>query len=180
MYSGKAEQFIESAGAMTQIVILAFIFIYLVLSAQFGSFIDPFIILFAVPFSIVGAMFFLWLTGGSMNLYSEIGMVTLIGLISKHGILITQFINQLRKNGKSVLDAILEGATIRLRPILMTTAAMVFGTLPLAFASGAGSEGRHQIGWVIVGGLLCGTFFSLVVVPMMYSALSRFKSQKVG
>lgn len=180
MYSGKAEQFIESAGAMTQIVILAFIFIYLVLSAQFGSFIDPFIILFAVPFSIVGAMFFLWLTGGSMNLYSEIGMVTLIGLISKHGILITQFINQLRKTGKSVLEAILEGATIRLRPILMTTAAMVFGTLPLAFASGAGSEGRHQIGWVIVGGLLCGTFFSLVVVPMMYSVLSRFKSHKVA
>jgi len=179
MFSGKAEQFIESSGTMANIVILAFIFIYLVLSAQFGSFIDPFIILFAVPFSIVGALFFLWLTGGSMNLYSEIGMVTLIGLISKHGILITQFINQLRTADKPVVETIIEGATIRLRPILMTTAAMVFGTLPLAFATGAGSEGRHQIGWVIVGGLICGTFFSLFVVPMMYQVLSRFKSIKV-
>jgi hydrophobe/amphiphile efflux-1 (HAE1) family protein len=176
MYSGKAKQFIESAGTMTSIVTLAFIFIYLVLCAQFGSFIDPLIILFAVPFSIVGALFFLWLTGGSINLYSEIGMVTLIGLISKHGILITQFINELRTKGKSVTETIIEGATIRLRPILMTTAAMIFGTLPLAFATGAGSAGRHQIGWVIVGGLLCGTFFSLLVVPMMYSVLSRFKS----
>jgi multidrug efflux pump subunit AcrB len=171
LFSGKAAQFIASAGTMTNIVILALIFIYLVLSAQFGSFIDPFIILFAVPFSIVGALFFLWLTGGSINLYSEIGMVTLIGLISKHGILITQFINQSKNNHPSLHEAIIQGASIRLRPILMTTAAMVFGTLPLAFASNAGSQGRHQIGWVIVGGLLLGTFFSLFVVPMMYSVM---------
>ena len=178
LFSGKAKEFIESAGTMTNIVILAFIFIYLVLSAQFGSFIDPFIILFAVPFSIVGALFFLWLTGGSINLYSEIGMVTLIGLISKHGILITQFINEQRSPDKSIHDTIIEGATIRLRPILMTTAAMVFGTLPLVFSTQAGSVGRHQIGCVIVGGLLCGTFFSLLVVPMMYSVLARFKGLK--
>jgi multidrug efflux pump len=180
LFSGKAAQFIASAGTMTNIVILAFIFIYLVLSAQFGSFMDPFIILFAVPFSIVGALFFLWLTGGSINLYSEIGMVTLIGLISKHGILITQFINQSRCDDKSLHQTIIQGASIRLRPILMTTAAMVFGTLPLAFATHAGSQGRHQIGWVIVGGLLLGTFFSLLVVPMMYfvmhTLLAKFKS----
>jgi hydrophobe/amphiphile efflux-1 (HAE1) family protein len=176
-YSGKAEQYIQSSGTMANIVIMAFIFIYLILSAQFGSFIDPFIILFAVPFSIVGALLFLWVGGGSINLYSEIGMVTLIGLISKHGILITQFINQSRTADKPIVDTIIEGATIRLRPVLMTTAAMVFGTLPLALADGAGSVGRHEIGWVIVGGLLCGTFFSLLVVPMMYDTLARFKKK---
>jgi multidrug efflux pump len=174
-FSGKAEQFIQSAGSMEGILIMSFLFIYLVLSAQFGSFIDPLIILFAVPFSMVGALLFLKLAGGTFNLYSQIGVVTLIGLISKHGILITQFINELRSQGKDIRTAIVEGATMRLRPILMTTAAMVFGTLPLALATGPGSVGRHQIGWVIIGGLLCGTFFSLVVVPVMYSYLGALK-----
>ena len=174
-YSGKAQQYIESAGSMTGILVLAFIFIYLVLSAQFGSFIDPFIILLAVPLSMVGGLFALWLVGGTLNLYSQIGLVTLIGLISKHGILITQFINELRESGQDFGDAILAGARIRFRPVMMTTMAMIFGTLPLAFASGPGSIGRFQIGWVIVGGLLFGTFFSLIVVPIAYSYLGRFK-----
>lgn len=174
-FAGKAQQFLDSSSTMMGIVVLAILFIYLVLSAQFGSFIDPFVILLAVPLSIVGAIISLWLGGGTISIYSEVGLMTLIGMISKHGILITQFINALRKEGVPFKEAILQGATIRLRPILMTTAAMVFGALPLAFASGPGSIGRHQIGWVIVGGLLVGTFFSLVVVPIAYSYLGKLK-----
>ena len=173
-YSGKAAQFIESSGNMMGIMLLSFIFIYLVLSAQFGSFIDPLIILLAVPLSLVGAMFTLWLTGGTFNLYSQIGLVTLVGLVSKHGILITEFVNQLREQGYELSEAIIEGARLRLRPILMTTVAMVVGSLPLAFATGPGSIGRQEIGWVIVGGLIFGTFFSLIVVPIAYSYLGRF------
>ncbi len=174
-FSGKAEQFLQSSGSMLGLVMMSFIFIYLVLAAQFGSFLDPLIILIAVPFSIVGALLFLKIGGGTFNLYSQIGVITLIGLISKHGILITQFINDMRRQGHDLRSAIMEGATIRLRPILMTTAAMVFGTLPLALASGPGSVGRYQIGLVIIGGLLCGTFFSLVVVPVMYSFVGGLK-----
>jgi hydrophobe/amphiphile efflux-1 (HAE1) family protein len=177
-FSGKSAQFLESSGSITGMIVLAFIFIYLMLSAQFGSFIDPFVVLFSVPLSIVGALIFLKLGQGSFNLYSEIGMITLIGLISKHGILITQFINDARKSGLSISDAIIEGSTLRLRPILMTTFAMVFGAIPLALATGPGSIGRVQIGLVVVGGLLCGTFFSLFLVPVVYSYLGRFRRIK--
>lgn len=174
-FSGKAQQFLDSSQSVAGIVLMSLIFIYLVLSAQFGSFIDPFIVLLAVPLCIVGALFSLWVSGGTLSIYSEIGFVTLIGLISKHGILITQFINELRKKGMALEQAIIEAAKIRLRPILMTTAAMVFGTLPLALATGSGSLGRHEIGWVVVGGLMFGTFFSLIVVPIAYSYLGRYK-----
>lgn len=174
-FSGKAAQFIASSGSMTGIFILSFLFIYLVLSAQFGSFIDPFIILLAVPLSLVGALFALWLGGGTINLYSQIGLVTLVGMISKHGILITEFTNDLRAQGVDFREALIEGAMIRLRPILMTTLAMIFGALPLAIATGAGSVGRQQIGWTIVGGLFFGTFFSLIVVPVAYSYFGKFR-----
>ena len=177
-YSGKAAQYLESSGNMTSVMILSFVFIYLVLSAQFGSFIDPFIILLAVPLSLVGALFSLWLSGGTLNLYSQIGLVTLVGLVSKHGILITQFVNDLRSEGMDFKQAIIDGATLRLRPILMTTVAMVVGALPLALASGSGSVGREAIGWVIVGGLIVGTFFSLIVVPVAYSFLGKYKTFK--
>lgn len=176
-FSGKAAQFLQSSKSMIGIILMSLIFIYLVLSAQFGSFLDPFVILLAVPLCIVGGLLSLKLTGGTLSIYSQIGLVTLIGMISKHGILITQFINDLRKQGMAMQEAILRGAMIRLRPVLMTTLAMVFGALPLALASGPGSIGRHQIGWVIVGGLLFGTFFSLIVVPIAYSYLGRFKKR---
>ncbi len=177
-FSGKAKQFIDSQGSMGQIVLMAIIFIFLVLAAQFKSFIDPFIVLLAVPLSTVGALLSLKITGGTINLFSQIGIVTLVGLISKHGILITQFVNNLREEGVAMTEAIIAGASIRLRPILMTTAAMVVGALPLALATGPGSVGREQIGWVIVGGLLFGTFFSLFVVPVVYSYLGVFKKLK--
>lgn len=172
-FSGGAKDYTQTLGRTAMAFMLALLFIYLVMAAQFESFVDPLIILFAVPLSLVGALLSLKLSGGTINIYSNIGMVTLIGLISKHGILITEFANQLRKQGYELREAVIEAAALRLRPILMTTAAMVLGALPLALASGAGAASRQQIGWVIVGGMLIGTFFSLVVVPVAYSYLAR-------
>ena len=173
IFTGRAEQILENRGMMGMLFGLAIIFIYLVLSAQFESFIDPIIILLAVPLAIVAALGCLKLIGGSLNIYTDIGLVTLIGLISKHGILITKFSNDLREQGVELREALTRAATIRLRPILMTTAAMVFGAMPLVFASGSSSVSRQQIGVVIVAGLLFGTFFSLVAVPVIYSYLGK-------
>lgn len=171
-FTGEAKAFLESNGKTIFTFVLALLFIYLVLVAQFESFIDPFIILLTVPFAIVGALLTLKLFGGSLNIYSNIGLITLIGLIAKHGILITEFANRLRAGGKSINDAVIESALLRLRPILMTTSAMVLGALPLAFAFGPGAENRQQIGLVVTGGLLFGTFFSLIVVPIVYTYLA--------
>ncbi|PNT90221.1 efflux RND transporter permease subunit [Coxiella burnetii] len=174
-FTGQAHDLLTSNNSMGLIFLLAMVFIYLVLAAQFESFIDPFIILLAVPLSIVGAMASLKLIGGTLNIYTDIGLVTLIGLVSKHGILITQFANRLQKEGLAMREALLKAASIRLRPILMTTAAMVFGALPLLFSSGGSAQSRHQIGIVIIGGLIFGTLFSLVVVPVAYSYAYKFK-----
>jgi multidrug efflux pump len=126
-----------------------------------------------------GALLALWLTNGTLNVYSQIGLVTLVGLITKHGILIVEFANQLQEKGMSIKEAVVESAFLRLRPILMTTGAMVLGAVPLALATGAGAESRQQIGWVIVGGLLLGTFFTLFVVPTVYSLLASRKEAVV-
>jgi multidrug efflux pump len=174
-FSGKIKQFMQASSNMLGIFLLALVFIYLVLAAQFGSFIDPLIILFTVPLSMVGALLTLYLAGGSISLYSQIGLITLVGMITKHGILITEFTNKLREQGMDLLEAVVQASATRLRPILMTTFAMVLGSIPLALASGPGSIGRMQIGWVIVGGLTFGTFFSLVVVPVAYSYLGKLK-----
>ncbi len=174
-FTGEAKSFLESSGKTIFTFVLALIFIYLVLVAQFESFIDPLIILFTVPFAMVGAMLTLKLFGGSMNIYSNIGLITLVGLIAKHGILITEFANRLRREGKSIHQAVIEASLLRLRPILMTTAAMVLGALPLALAFGPGAESRQQIGLVITGGLLFGTLFSLIVVPITYTYLAPFR-----
>jgi multidrug efflux pump len=125
-------------------------------------------IMFSVPLSIAGALGALWLTGGTLNVYSQIGLVTLIGLITKHGILIVDFTNKLQLAGRERGEAIIEAAALRLRPILMTTAAMILGAIPLALATGAGAESRQQIGWVIVGGMALGTLLTLFVVPCVY------------
>ncbi len=149
------------------------------LAAQFESFRDPFIIMLTVPLSMAGALLALWLTNGTLNVYSQIGLVTLVGLITKHGILIVEFANQLQEKGMALKEAVVESAFLRLRPILMTTGAMVLGAVPLALATGAGAESRQQIGWVIVGGLLLGTFFTLFVVPTVYSLLAARKEAVV-
>lgn len=174
-FTGEAKSFLDSNAKSIMTFLLALIFIYLVLVAQFESFIDPLIIMLTVPFAVVGALLTLKLFGGTMNIYSNIGLITLIGLIAKHGILITDFANRLRITGKSIQQAVIEAALLRLRPILMTTSAMVLGALPLALGSGPGAESRQQIGLVIVGGLIFGTFFSLVVIPIAYTYLSPFR-----
>ncbi len=177
-FMGEAKSYLDSSGKTALIFLLALIFIFLVLAAQFESFIDPLIILLTVPFAMIGALLVLWLFGGTLNIYSNIGLITLIGLIAKHGILITDFANEARAKGADVFSAAKEAALLRLRPILMTTGAMVLGAFPLAFATGAGAESRQQIGLVIVGGMLFGTFFSLIVIPIMYTYLSPFKRMK--
>jgi multidrug efflux pump len=169
---GPSREFRESGAALLFTFILALMFIYLVLSAQFESFVSPFVIMLTVPLAMTGALAALKLTGGTLNVYSQIGLVMLIGLITKHGILIVEFANQLRAKGEDAAAAVTEAATLRLRPILMTTGAMVLGALPLALARGAGAEARQPIGWVIVGGLLLGTVFTLFVIPTAYMLLS--------
>lgn len=177
-FAGGAKDMEESNSSIGIMFLLAIVFIYLVLAAQFESFIDPLIILLTVPFSMLGAVMVLWLVGGSLNLYTGIGLITLIGLITKHGVLMVQFANQLRREGADIFAAISQAATTRLRPILMTTGAMVLGAVPLAFAVGTGAESRSQIGWVIVGGLLLGTFFSLGIVPVAYTFFAKWKRIK--
>lgn len=155
-------------------IVFAMIIIFLVLAALFESFRDPVIVLISVPMSICGALIFISLGIGdaSLNIYTQVGLITLIGLISKHGILIVQFANDLQKEGKSKREAIEQAAAVRLRPILMTTAAMVLGVLPLVFASGAGAAGRYNMGLVITTGISIGTIFTLFVVPAMYMLLA--------
>jgi multidrug efflux pump len=182
--SGQSREFRESASSAWFMFGLALIFIYLVLAAQFESWVDPFIILLSVPLAMFGAMaclsllklgadFHFWHSTGSMNIYTQIGLITLVGLIAKHGIMIVEFANQLQEQGHDRFDAALASAKRRLRPILMTTGAMVLGAVPLAFASGAGAEARHQIGWVVAGGMSFGTLLTLFVVPVVYSLIAR-------
>jgi len=167
--NGQSRDYRASSQSLALVFVLALAFIYLVLAAQFESFRDPLIILITVPLSMCGALGTLYLVGGSLNVYSQIGLVTLVGLITKHGILIVEFANQLELEGRTRKDAIVEAATLRLRPILMTTGAMVLGAVPLALAEGAGAESRQQIGWVIVGGMSLGTLLTLFVVPTVLS-----------
>jgi multidrug efflux pump len=171
--NGTSREFRNSQGALVIVFVLAMFFIFLVLAAQFESFIDPFIIMLSVPLSMIGALLALKWTGGSLNVYSQIGLITLVGLITKHGILIVEFTNQLREQGVETMDALVKASGQRLRPILMTTGAMVLGAVPLALAKGAGAESRTQIGWVIVGGMTLGTLLTIFVVPTMYSLLAR-------
>jgi multidrug efflux pump len=154
--------------------LLAVIFIYLVLAAQFESFIHPLTILLSVPLAVFGALLTLFIFGQSLNIYSQIGLIMLIGLVTKNAILIVEFSNQLRRRGTPIMDAVIEAATIRLRPILMTSFATIFGVLPIAIGFGAGAESRRPLGLAVVGGLFFSTFLTLVLVPVLYTILSRF------
>jgi multidrug efflux pump len=203
-YAGQSRQFAQESSGFAMTFLFALVIIFLTLAAQFESFRDPFIILISVPMSIAGALFFISLDstdanaihampaivghifqfiglGGvgkaSINIYTQVGLVTLMGLISKHGILITEFANNLQKAGRSKRDAICEAASVRLRPILMTTAAMVLGVAPLITASGAGALSRFNMGLVIATGLAVGTLFTLFVVPAMYMILGTDRKQ---
>jgi multidrug efflux pump len=171
--NGTSREVKSSQGALVIVFVLALFFIFLVLAAQFESFVDPFVIMLSVPLSMIGALLALKFTGGSLNVYSQIGLITLVGLITKHGILIVEFTNQLREQGMAMQEALVKASAQRLRPILMTTGAMVLGAVPLALATGAGAESRTQIGWVIVGGMSLGTLLAIFVVPTMYTLLAR-------
>ncbi len=171
--NGISREFRNAQGALAVVFVLALVFIFLVLAAQFESFIDPLVIMLSVPLSMVGALLALQWTGGSLNVYSQIGLITLVGLVTKHGILIVEFTNQLRSQGQPMVEALIFAASQRLRPIMMTTGAMVLGALPLALAEGAGAESRRQIGWVIVGGMSLGTLLTVFVVPVVYSLMAR-------
>jgi len=173
--NGTSREFVKSSGSLVIVFVLALLFIFLVLAAQFESFVDPLVIMLSVPLSMVGALLALQFSGGTLNVFSQIGLITLVGLITKHGILIVEFANQLREEGMELFAAVTKSATLRLRPILMTTGAMVLGAIPLALATGAGAESRKQIGWVIVGGMSLGTLLTIFVVPTMYTLLARNK-----
>jgi len=171
--NGTSREFRSSQDSLTIVFVLALLFIFLVLAAQFESFVDPLVIVLSVPLSMIGALLALKLSNGSLNVYSQIGLITLVGLITKHGILIVEFANQMREQGMEMFEAVVKASSQRLRPILMTTGAMVLGAVPLALSTGAGAESRVQIGWVIVGGMSLGTLLTIFVVPTMYTLLAR-------
>lgn len=176
---GQSREFRESSSALYFLFLFAVVFIFLVLAAQFESFIHPLTILLSVPLAVVGALVSLFVLGESINIYSQIGLIMLIGLVTKNSILIVEYANQLRRQGKDLFDAVLNGAAIRLRPILMTSFATMFGILPIALGLGAGGEARRPLGIAVVGGMLFSTFLTLVLVPVVYTLLARFSSKSV-
>jgi len=173
-YSGQSLEFKSSSSSLYFMFLLAIAFIFLVLAAQFESFIHPLTILLAVPLAVFGALATLFLFGQSLNIYSQIGLIMLIGLVTKNSILIVEFANQLRSRGQSLSDAVIQASTIRLRPILMTSFSTIFGVLPIAIGFGAGAESRRPLGLAVVGGMLFSTFLTLVLVPVLYTVLARF------
>jgi multidrug efflux pump len=179
-YGGLSRQYVQESSGFLLTFGFALIIIYLSLAALFESFRDPLIILVSVPMSIAGAMIFisLGLSGATLNIYTQVGLVTLMGLISKHGILIVEFANEMQAQGRSKREAIERAAAIRLRPILMTTAAMVLGVIPLIVAAGAGAVSRFNMGLVIASGLSIGTLFTLFVVPAAYLLIATDHSRR--
>jgi multidrug efflux pump len=179
-YAGESRQIRHEGAALTATLGFAIILIYLVLPAQFQSFRDPLIVLLgSVPLAISGALVFTFVDWTTINIYSQVGLITLVGLIAKNGILIVEFANKLQAQGLELMAAIREASLTRLRPVLMTSAATVFGHLPLVFVSGPGAEARNSIGIVLVTGMVVGTLFTLIVVPVFYSLLAS-KHQRVA
>ena len=173
--SGASRDFADSASNTSFAFILALVLIFLVLAAQFESFIDPLVIMITVPLAIAGAVLSLWIFGQTLNIFSQIGMIMLIGLVTKNGILIVEFANQKQLAGMDKRNAVIEAATARLRPILMTSLAMSLGALPIALSLGAAATSRIPLGIVIVGGILFSLVLTLFVIPVMYVFLSRKK-----
>jgi len=176
--SGSSRDFVESSSSLWFTFALALILIYLVLSAQFESFRDPFTIMITVPLALAGALLSMWYLDQTLNIFSQIGMIMLIGLVTKNGILIVEFANQRQLQGLSIIEAIQDAAAARFRPILMTTLSTVLGILPIALALGAGAESRISMGIAVIGGLIIGSFLTLYVIPVMYTYLSTKKSKE--
>ncbi|MGH8082515.1 MAG: efflux RND transporter permease subunit, partial [Lysobacter sp.] len=173
-WKGESREYQKAGGAVLMTFTLALLVVYLVLAAQFESFIHPFVIMLTVPLGVLGALIGLWMTGGTLNLFSQIGIVMLVGLAAKNGILIVEFANQLRDEGRSIHEAIVESSAVRLRPILMTSIATVVGAVPLVLAGGPGSASRATIGIVVIFGVSFSTLLSLFIVPAFYVLLARF------
>ncbi|HHU59301.1 MAG TPA: efflux RND transporter permease subunit, partial [Bacteroidales bacterium] len=171
--SGDSRDFVESTSSLLFAFGLALILIYLVLAAQFESFRDPLVIMFTVPLALVGALLSLWYFDQSLNIFSQIGIIMLIGLVSKNGILLVEFANQRKAAGLSAYDAIVDAAAARFRPILMTSLSTILGVLPMALAWGAGAESRVSMGIAVVGGLTVASVFTLFVIPAMYTYISE-------
>jgi len=170
-YSGQAESFQETSGGIVITFALALLVVFLVLAAQFESFIQPVVILLSVPLAVAGALLTLFILGEAVNIYTQVGMVMLIGLMAKNGILIVEFANQLRVDGYAVREAVIEAATVRLRPILMTVLSTVLGAVPLVLSSGAGAESRTSIGLVIIGGFMAASILTLFLTPVLYDLM---------
>jgi multidrug efflux pump len=173
-WKGESREYQQAGGAVLLTFTLALLIVFLVLAAQFESFIHPFVIMLTVPLGVLGALLGLWMTGGTLNLFSQIGIVMLVGLAAKNGILIVEFANQLRDEGRSIREAIIEASGVRLRPILMTSIATVVGAIPLVIAGGPGSASRSTIGIVVIFGVSFSTLLSLFVVPAFYMLLARY------
>ena len=176
--AGQSREYRDSKGTLYFMFVLALVFIFLVLSAQFESFVDPLTILLSVPLAVFGALLSLWIFDQTLNIFSRIGLIMLIGLVTKNAILIVEFANQLRARGMEIAEAVIEASRIRLRPILMTSFSTVFGILPIAIGLGAGAESRRPLGIVVVGGVMFSTFLTLLLVPVVYSLLARFTSAR--
>jgi len=172
--AGESREFKESSSGLNFLFIIALVFIFLVLAAQFESFIHPLTILFSVPLAVFGALLTLFVFRLTINIYSQVGLIMLIGLVTKNAILIVEYANQRRAHGEPIVEAVVGAARIRLRPILMTALATVFGILPIALGLGAGAESRKPLGLAVMGGMLFSTFLTLLVVPVVYTLLSRF------
>lgn len=176
--SGESKEFRESSSSLMFAMILALLMIYLVLAAQFESFKDPLVVMFTVPLAIAGALMFMSYSGITMNIFSQIGIIMLIGLVAKNGILIVEFANQRQEAGLSMAEAIRSASTQRLRPILMTSVSTVLGLVPLVYATGEGAQGRIAMGIAVVGGMLVSTFLTLFIIPAMYSFISTDRAKK--
>ena len=179
-YSGQSKVFKSASSGVLLSFSFALLIVFLVLAAQFESFISPLVIILSVPLAVAGAIYSLTIMGLSLNVYSQIGIILLIGLMAKNGILIVEFANQLRSNGKSVRDAVIEASVLRLRPIVMTVISTILGATPLILASGAGAESRIAIGWVIVGGLGLALILTLFLTPLLYDLMARFSKPARG
>jgi multidrug efflux pump len=170
--AGTSKELEDSSGSLLFALLLALALVFLILSAQFESFIDPLIIMFTVPLALAGAVLSLWLFGQTLNIFSEIGVIVLIGIVTKNGILIVEFANQRKMQGLALREAVIDAATRRLRPILMTSLATALGALPIAMALGAASQSRVPMGITIIGGLMFSLVLTLYVVPALYTYLS--------
>jgi multidrug efflux pump len=178
--AGESREFRESGGALYFAFGLALVFVFMVLAAQYESLLHPFTVLLAVPLAVTGALAALWITGSTLNVYSQIGMILLIGLVSKNSILLVTYANNLRREGQDALSAMREAGRIRLRPILMTSVATIFGAMPIALGLGAGAGSRRPLGYAIIGGMILSTMLTLFLVPAVFVVFERLRGQRVS